>query len=127
MRKKDVEKLKLKLDALKDNIINSIRDSSNTINALNSMNTSEEVDISSYRSMAYIDESTIKNNNRDLQDINRALDKIENGQYGICEMCEKQIDIKRLMTKPYARFCITCREIYEKQTARKKVGMRHDL
>lgn len=121
MRKREIEELRAKLDLLKCNIINSIQDSNDTINTLNSMSTSEEADISSFKSLAYIDENILKNNNRDLEDINKALEKIEKNQYGICEMCDEQIDIRRLRTKPYARFCITCREVYEKQNSKSKL------
>lgn len=120
MRKKEVEELRAKLDLLKCNIINSIRDSNDSISVLNSISTSEEADISSFKSIAHIDENTLRNNSRDLEDIKRAIQKIETNQYGKCEMCGEQINIKRLRTKPYARFCITCREIYEKQNSAKQ-------
>lgn len=120
MRKREIEELRAKLDLLKCNILNSIQDSNDTISTLNSMSTSEEADISSFKSLAYIDENILKNNNRNLEDINRAIQKIEKNQYGKCEMCDEQIDIRRLRTKPYARFCITCREIYEKENLKSK-------
>lgn len=120
MRKREIEELRAKLDLLKCNILNSIQDSNDTISTLNSMSTSEEADISSFKSLAYIDENILKNNNRDLEDINLAIQKIEKNQYGKCEMCDEQIDIRRLRTKPYARFCITCREIYEKENLKSK-------
>ncbi len=121
MRKKEIEELKTKLDLLRRNIMISIQDSNDTINTLNGMSTSEEADISSFKSLAYIDENILKHNNRDLEDINRAIQKIEKNEYGKCEMCDEQIDIRRLRTKPYARFCITCREIYEKQNTKSKI------
>mgnify|MGYP003463150137 CR=1 FL=1 len=51
--------------------------------------------------------------------LEKAIKKIENNQYGKCEMCNKNIDIRRLRAKPYARFCIACRELYEKQNSKK--------
>lgn len=44
-----------------------------------------------------------------LQDIEICLKKIEEGTYGICESCEKPIELERLEMKPYARYCATCR------------------
>ncbi|RUM74071.1 MAG: molecular chaperone DnaK suppressor DksA, partial [Sulfurovum sp.] len=41
--------------------------------------------------------------------------KIKNGIYGICEMCEEPIGKARLEVKNFARFCIACREISEKE------------
>lgn len=45
-----------------------------------------------------------------LQDINAALEKIAKGTYGICEECGKEIDIRRLETKPEAKYCIECKK-----------------
>jgi len=36
----------------------------------------------------------------------RALNKIENGSYGICEVCNEQIEPKRLDANPAARTCL---------------------
>ena len=37
----------------------------------------------------------------------RALNKIENGSYGICEVCNEQIEPERLDADPAARTCLT--------------------
>jgi len=37
-----------------------------------------------------------------------ALEKIDDGDYGICEVCEEKIPIKRLKAIPDARYCIAC-------------------
>jgi RNA polymerase-binding protein DksA len=41
-----------------------------------------------------------------LAAIEKALQKIENGTYGICERCGKPIDPARLEALPYAELCI---------------------
>jgi DnaK suppressor protein len=43
------------------------------------------------------------------------LGKIHNNVYGTCEMCEEEINIERLKVKNFARYCITCREVVEKE------------
>jgi DnaK suppressor protein len=40
--------------------------------------------------------------------IMKALEKIEDGSYGICEACEEEIPMKRLKAIPDARCCIAC-------------------
>lgn len=45
-----------------------------------------------------------------LKDINAALEKIKNKNYGKCEGCGKEIDEKRLMVNPAARFCMKCQK-----------------
>ncbi len=43
-----------------------------------------------------------------LQDVERALDKLDAGTYGDCELCGKPIGEARLEAIPAARRCITC-------------------
>ncbi|HWQ34171.1 MAG TPA: TraR/DksA C4-type zinc finger protein [Blastocatellia bacterium] len=43
-----------------------------------------------------------------LQQINAALQRIDNGTYGICVRCGKQIDPKRLDAEPTAITCMQC-------------------
>lgn len=43
-----------------------------------------------------------------LQLILGALEKMENGTYGICENCQKEIPLDRLRANPSAKTCITC-------------------
>jgi len=45
-----------------------------------------------------------------LKDVDSALAKIENGQYGLCEKCGKEIEEKRLTAVPEAKTCIKCNE-----------------
>jgi DnaK suppressor protein len=46
--------------------------------------------------------------------IDAALRKIEDGVYGQCEMCEEEIDVKRLEARPVAELCIDCKAEQEK-------------
>jgi DnaK suppressor protein len=49
-----------------------------------------------------------------LAKIDAALQKIEDGVYGQCEMCEEEIDVKRLEARPVAELCIDCKAEQEK-------------
>jgi DnaK suppressor protein len=51
---------------------------------------------------------------RKLDSIALALRNMEVGTYGICQDCSKQIGDARLKAKPYARYCIECKSIREK-------------
>ena len=48
-------------------------------------------------------------NNLVIREIERALQNIEDGQYGICDLCNEEIPIKRLKARPMARYCIHCK------------------
>jgi len=45
-----------------------------------------------------------------LKNVNLALEKIKKGKYGICEKCQKSIDVERLKIFPEAKFCQKCKE-----------------
>ncbi len=46
---------------------------------------------------------------RFLYHLNQALERMEKGEYGKCENCEKLISDDRLSAVPHARFCIACK------------------
>ena len=54
--------------------------------------------------------STLSVLEKRLTDINKALSLIENGTYGICEVCQKKIEGERLDVNPSARTCENCIE-----------------
>jgi DnaK suppressor protein len=47
--------------------------------------------------------------------IERALRDIEEGEYGICEVCGRDIGLKRLEARPVTRHCIRCKTELERQ------------
>ena len=53
-----------------------------------------------------------------LQDIDAALRSIEKGRYGICERCDKPIELARLEVKPDATLCLECQQEVERLARR---------
>lgn len=47
----------------------------------------------------------------ELKDVDKALDAITKGTYGICKYCNKPIDEKRLEARPASSSCIECKKI----------------
>jgi DnaK suppressor protein len=50
-----------------------------------------------------------------LRDVNDALERIENGNYGICKYCNKEINEKRLMARPASSSCIECKKSFTRE------------
>jgi RNA polymerase-binding protein DksA len=54
---------------------------------------------------------------RDLEEL-RAIDaamlRIADGSYGVCEVCDRPIDNRRLHAAPEALRCIDCQTLYER-------------
>jgi RNA polymerase-binding protein DksA len=46
-------------------------------------------------------------------EIERAIEKIDNGTYGYCEICTKAINAERLLFLPYVTMCVRCQELAE--------------
>ena len=44
-----------------------------------------------------------------IKKIKKALERIENGTFGICESCGENISIKRLKARPVTTQCIECK------------------
>lgn len=47
--------------------------------------------------------------------LERALERIEQGTYGLCERCGEPIDPARLEALPETTLCVKCKRIVEKQ------------
>jgi RNA polymerase-binding transcription factor DksA len=49
-----------------------------------------------------------------LDKIEKALRKIEDGTFGVCEECAEEISVKRLEARPETTLCIRCKEDQER-------------
>jgi DnaK suppressor protein len=50
-----------------------------------------------------------------LSKLDLALKKIEDGSFGVCEICEEPIGKKRLEARPETTLCIKCKEDQERE------------
>jgi DnaK suppressor protein len=50
----------------------------------------------------------IENEEQLIEQINDALERIEQGTFGRCEVCKQEIPKERLQVVPYARRCVAC-------------------
>lgn len=50
-----------------------------------------------------------------LRDIDSTLKRIEDGSYGICKYCKKEIGEKRLLARPVASACVECKSKLQSQ------------
>ena len=52
---------------------------------------------------------------RELSQIDKALERMRDGTYGMCEACDAKIPVMRLQALPYAVLCIDCQRMAEEQ------------
>lgn len=50
---------------------------------------------------------------RELSQIERALDRLRQGSYGVCEGCSRKIPVARLNALPFTTTCIQCQREME--------------
>ncbi len=50
-----------------------------------------------------------------LKQIDDALDRIEEDTYGLCEECGIKIPRARLKVVPFAKYCVECKEVIERE------------
>jgi DnaK suppressor protein len=56
-----------------------------------------------------------------LAKIRYALERMQNGEYGVCESCGAPITFGRLMARPVASLCIDCKTEAEQVEPKKKM------
>ena len=57
-----------------------------------------------------------------LREVERALDKVKNGTYGLCEGTEEPIGYARLKLRPWTRYSVTHKEELEREQKRQGEG-----
>ena len=114
MRTRDVERLKKQLLERKERIVKNLQEAAREIEALSETEINDDGDYATVSTDNMIDSAISDQQQKELQEIEYALEKIDEENYGECEMCGEFIGVERLRVKPHAKFCITCREIYEK-------------
>jgi DnaK suppressor protein len=55
--------------------------------------------------------STLERNSNRLNQVQAALRRIVSGTFGICVVCDKNINPKRLAALPWASSCIVCQQV----------------
>lgn len=111
----DLERFKVRLLEERRKILNDIEKLVQESNALGKDGTpdigDEASDLSSRQLLLSLNEADRKK----LREIDEALERIEEGTYGICEECGEPISPKRLEVKPTAIYCVECKSRLEQR------------
>ncbi len=119
MTKEELKETKEKLIELRDRILENMRKELADYRHRSSSSSADPVD---QAADAYDDNVTFEiaaNTDEELEQIKSALEKIEKGTYGLCEMCNVAISPTRLKILPFATRCVNCRQSYEKTKTKK--------
>ena len=110
MTKSELNKYKNVLEAKQAELVHMIRNRDG-ITIEKCPDALDEVQYATERELA------IRSLDRDsnlLRNVRAALDRIEEGSFGVCLHCEEDISPKRLAAVPSTSFCIVCQEIADR-------------
>lgn len=114
MKKTDLKKFKEILEARKEELLKQTGSVKEPLYSFKEEDLLDEVDLASSESAQNL---SIRLRDRErilLKKIEKALKKIEDNTFGICESCEEEIGLKRLEARPVTDLCIRCKEEQEK-------------
>lgn len=116
MKKEFVDKQKKKLIAERNEILDTLTGRNEQLTKLvDTLETGDEADVASDT----IDRSLLNSlgdaDQRRMAMIDRALDRINQGTYGLCLLCKNEIPSARLEAIPYAALCVECQTKEEKK------------
>ncbi|MBD3792208.1 MAG: RNA polymerase-binding protein DksA [Campylobacterales bacterium] len=114
MKTSELNYFKKILEDRKLQILKNINGAHDELDQLGSCELNDEGDHASVSNSVMIDSVIARQQQQELNDIDRALARIASGEYGTCAMCGVEIGFQRLKVKPHAIYCIDCREIVEK-------------
>jgi DnaK suppressor protein len=115
LTKEEMEEFKNRLLDRRVQIERNLEGTTLEMKEMRDLELNDEGDYAAASAESIVDSAILVQQRKELAEIDLALDKIKNGTYGICEMCEEPIGRARLEVKNFARFCIICREINEKE------------
>jgi len=118
--KKQIEELHQILLERQEILISNINESRKSIDSLKSQEVKDDYDYAEIVSDSFTEGVIANQQMAELKEIEASLHRIAKGTYGICDMCDEPISIPRLKAKPFARFCTSCRSIYEAEQENKK-------
>jgi DnaK suppressor protein len=102
------------LHARQEQIKKNISGVEDEMSQLQGLELNDEGDYASAINNNLVESAIGSQQQKELLEIDAALLKIKERNYGICDMCEEDIGVQRLKVKPHAKYCIDCREIAEK-------------
>jgi DnaK suppressor protein len=115
LTKVELEEFQNRLLDRRVQIEKNLRGTTLELDGMRELELNDEGDYAAASAEAVVDSAILVQQRKELNEIELALDKIKHNTFGICEMCEEPIGKARLQVKNFARYCITCREINEKE------------
>lgn len=115
MNQKDLKRFKKMLEDSKLTLLESAKKTLAEESNFDTDDLPDEIDLASSE---YAQSMVFRLRDREkflLQKIEKAIARIDEGTFGVCERCEEDISPKRLEARPVTTLCIRCKEEQEKK------------
>jgi DnaK suppressor protein len=115
MKAKDRDKFEKILNEKRERLLKNAQQTLETDMTLDAADLPDEMDLASSE---YLQSFQFRLRGRErtfLAKIDKALAKIQDGSFGICEDCAEPIHPKRLEARPETTLCIKCKEAEERE------------
>ena len=115
LNKKDKDEFRRKLAGKKESIIRKL---TNTITESKEMESNVAQDLVDKAETSYTKEFLLSLSDGEREQlllIDEALKRLEHGEFGVCQTCQKEIGGKRLDAIPWTPYCIDCQERNEEE------------
>ncbi len=127
-RKKAIERLRDTLVNRREALRRALDGDTTMLEELNSHATSGDVvDAALDSANVEISFQLAEVESREREQIEEALERMEEGTYGVCEVCACNIPVARLNALPYAGKCVKCQQAEEDQRNDPYGYVDHDL
>ncbi len=114
-KKSDLKRFKQILEEKREALVKAARESLQADMTLDTNDLPDEMDLASSE---YIQSFEFRLRGREkslLSKLDLALKKIDDGSFGVCEVCDEPIGKKRLEARPETTLCIKCKEDQERE------------
>ncbi len=114
MTKAQLKKFRDLLESKRREIIKKAQQTLDEDMTLDANDLPDEMDLASSE---YLQSFTFRLRGREkvfLDKIQKALEKLEAGTFGVCDECGERISLKRLEARPETTLCIRCKEDQER-------------
>ncbi len=108
------EKLLSRRGELANQVSEALEETQQEIKAQTSDGTGDSGDIAMMDQVSHLGLSSARRHSAQLRAVEEALNRIEQGMYGICIDCEEAIPEQRLLADPAVSRCVNCQILNER-------------
>ena len=115
LKKKQISLIKKKVTEERERVLKSFNEQDQEALHLKSEDRLDEVD---QAASEYERSQMIRFKKRDMfyiKKLNKTLEKFEQDEFGTCEDCDSTIKFERLLARPTAELCISCKDESERE------------